>query len=86
MAAGYAMTLQCVERALSKHGLEAIVAVGRPYDPERMEAVEAVADSGRPSGEVVDEVRRGYLYQGRVFRFAQVRVAKNSLANVSEAN
>jgi molecular chaperone GrpE len=83
VAAGYTMTLQRVERALSKHGLEAIVAVGRPYDPERMEAVEAVTDSSRPSGEVLDEVRRGYLYQGRVFRFAQVRVAKNALANAS---
>jgi molecular chaperone GrpE len=77
VAAGYTMTLQRVERAMSKHGLEGIVAVGQPYDPERMEAVEAVANSGRPAGEVLDEVRRGYLFQDRVFRYAQVRVAKN---------
>ena len=41
------------------------------------------ADSGRPSGEVIEEVRRGYLWNGRVFRYAQVRVAKNvSLATL----
>jgi molecular chaperone GrpE len=77
MTAGYTMSLQRVERALHEHGLEAIPAAGRPFDPERMEAVEAVTDSGRPAGQVLDEVQRGYLWKGRVFRFARVRVAKS---------
>ncbi len=74
---GYTMSLQRVERALRQQGLEPIPAVGQPFDPERMEALEVVADTGRPSGEVVGEVRRGYLWRGRLFRFAQVRVAKS---------
>jgi molecular chaperone GrpE len=73
---GYTMSLQRIERALQEHGLEAIPTTGKRFDPERMEVVEAVVDSGRPSGEVVEEVRRGYLWNGRVFRYAQVRVAK----------
>lgn len=73
---GYTMSVQRVERALRQHGLEAIPTAGERFDPERMEVVEAVADSGHPSGEVLDEVRRGYLWNGRVFRYAQVRVAK----------
>jgi molecular chaperone GrpE len=73
---GYAMSLQRVERALQQQGLEPIDAVGEPFDPEYMEVVEAVADSGRPSGEVVAEVRRGFLWNHRVFRYAQVSVAK----------
>jgi molecular chaperone GrpE len=73
---GYTMSLQRVERALRQHGLEAMETTGQRFDPEQMEVVEAVADSGRPSGEVVEEVRRGYLWNGRVFRYAQVRVAK----------
>ena len=77
-AAGFAMTLQRVERAMAGHGLEPIPAVGEPFDPEQMEVLEVVLDSGRPPGEVVEEVRRGYLWQGRIFRYAQVRVAKNS--------
>lgn len=76
LVTGYTMSLQRVERALRQHGLEAIPAAGQRFDPEQMEVVEAVGDSGRPSGEVVDEVRRGYLWNGRVFRYAQVRVAK----------
>jgi molecular chaperone GrpE len=73
---GYTMSLQRIERALRQHGLQAIPTTGERFDPELMEVVEAVADSGRPSGEVIEEVRRGYLWDGRVFRYAQVRVAK----------
>ena len=76
---GYGMSLQRVERALAQHGLEAIPAVGEPFDPEQMEVVEAVTGSSRPSGEVLEEVRRGYLWNGRVFRDALVRVAKGGL-------
>jgi molecular chaperone GrpE len=74
---GYTMSLQRVERALRQQGLEPIAVVGQPFDPERMEVLDVIADSGRPSGEVVGEVRRGYLWRGRVFRFAQVRVTKS---------
>jgi molecular chaperone GrpE len=76
LAAGYTMSLQRIERALQKHGLESMAVVGAPFDAERMEVLEVVLNSDRPSGEVVEEVRRGYLWGGRVFRYAQVRVAK----------
>ena len=77
LVTGYTMSLQRIERALRQHGLEPVPSAGERFDPERMEVVEAVAGSGRPSGEVVEEVRRGYLRNGRIFRFAQVRVAKS---------
>jgi molecular chaperone GrpE len=73
---GYTMSLQRLDRALREHGLEPIPCVGRPFDPEWMEVLEVVSASGRPANEVLDEVRRGYLWNGRVFRYAQVRVAK----------
>lgn len=74
---GYTMSVQRVERALQQHDLETMECVGQPFDPERMEVMDAVADTGRPSGEVIEEVRRGYLWRGRVFRYALVRVAKS---------
>ena len=74
---GYTMSLQRLERTLDQHGLEPIPAVGRPFDPERMEVVEVVHEPGRTASEVTDEVRRGYLWQGKVFRCAQVRVARS---------
>jgi len=74
---GYTMSLQRLDRALQQHGLDPIPSVGEEYDPEFMEVLEAVSGTGQPSGEVIEEVRRGYLYKGRVFRFAQVRVARS---------
>lgn len=75
-AAGLAMSVQRIERVLAQHDLRPIPAAGELFDPERMEVVEAVADAGQPSGAVLDEVRRGYTWRGRVFRYARVRVAK----------
>jgi molecular chaperone GrpE len=75
-AVGLAIGVERIERAMTKLGLQPIGAVGQPFDPELMEAVEVAVDSGLPAGEVVDELRRGYRWNGRVFRFAQVRVAK----------
>jgi molecular chaperone GrpE len=73
---GLEMTARRVERALARHDLELFAVEGRPFDPETMEVLEVVVADGRRSGEVVEEVRRGYRWHGRVFRCAQVRVAK----------
>jgi molecular chaperone GrpE len=73
---GYRMSLQRIERTLEQQGLEVIACVGEPFDPETMEVAEVVRDQGRTSTEVIDELRRGYLWNGRLFRYAQVRVAK----------
>ena len=76
VADGYALSLRRVERAFSQVGLEPIACVGHPFDPERMEAVELVDAAGQPGGTVVEEVRRGYLRNGMLFRFALVKVAR----------
>jgi molecular chaperone GrpE len=73
---GYRMSLQRIERAFEQQGLEAIPCVGQPFDPESMEVAEVVREEGRTSTEVLQEIRRGYWWRGRLFRYAQVRVAK----------
>lgn len=73
---GYRMSLQRLERAFDLYGLETFACVGAPFDPEIMEVAEVVRAEGRASTQVIDELRRGYLWHGRLFRCAQVRVAK----------
>jgi hypothetical protein len=77
LVTGYKMSVQRIDRALEQQGLEPISVVGQSFDPEYMEVLEAVPDSGYPPGEVLEEVRRGYVWNGRVFRYAQVRVARS---------
>jgi molecular chaperone GrpE (heat shock protein) len=76
LIAGYRMSLTRVDRAIEQAGLEVIAATGESFDPELMEVVEVVGDTGRPAGEVVEEVRRGYLRGDVVFRYTQVKVAR----------
>ena len=73
---GYVMSRERIERALEQHGLEAITCVGAPFDPEVMEVADVVREPGRTSTVVLEELRRGYTWRGKLFRYAQVRVAK----------
>jgi molecular chaperone GrpE len=73
---GYTMSLQRLERTVQQCGLEEIRCLGQAFDPEQMEVVAVVHDSDRPPGEVVEELRRGYRWHGRVFRYAQVSVTR----------
>ena len=76
LLAGYQMSLDRIDRALEQHGLEPIACAGEPFDPETMEVAEVVREPGRTSTIVLDELRRGYLWRDRLFRYAQVRVAR----------
>lgn len=75
-ADGYALSLRRVERLLPTLELEPRPCYGEPFNPDWMEAVEVVGDTGQPPGTVVEEVRPGYLWRGKPFRPAQVRVAR----------
>ena len=75
-ADGYALSLRRVERLLPTLELEPRPCYGGPFDPDWMEAVEVVGDTGEPPGTVVEEVRPGYLWRGKPFRPAQVKVAR----------
>lgn len=77
LAAGYAMSLQRLDRALEQHGLRPIACVGEPFDPETMEVVDVVREPGRTGTEVIEAIRPGYRLGDRLFRCAHVRVARS---------
>jgi molecular chaperone GrpE len=61
--------------ALERLGVRPFVAVGQPFDPTRHEAVSRVERADVDDQTVVAEPLRGYLFQERVLRPAQVVVA-----------
>jgi molecular chaperone GrpE len=61
---------------LRRRGVEPFESVGREFDPAWHEAIAYEPGSGRPDGEIIAEVRRGYRIGQRLLRPAQVRVAK----------
>jgi len=71
---------------LESEGVTPIEAIGRPFDPREHEAIASVPATGRPDGEVVAEVQRGYRVRDRVLRPAMVAVAGGDEAARDDAN
>jgi molecular chaperone GrpE len=76
MLKGVEMVLGALREVLEGEGLVKIEAEGKPFDPERHEAVIAVELEGTAPGTVVGIVRTGYELGGKVLRPAMVKVAK----------
>lgn len=76
IAIGLNMLLKQLTDVLRTEGLEEILAVGQPLDPERHEAVSYVETEDAPENTVMEEVRRGYLLNGKVIRPSLVVVNK----------
>jgi molecular chaperone GrpE len=61
---------------LESEGVSPIDATpGTPFDPREHDAIANVPGTGRPEGEIVEQVRRGYRLRDRVLRPALVAVA-----------
>ena len=68
-----------LRQLLESEGVTAIEsAPGTRFDPREHEAVANVPNTGRPGGEIVDELRRGYRLRDRVIRPALVAVAEDA--------
>jgi molecular chaperone GrpE len=76
MLKGVKMVFGELRETMRHEGLEQIEAEGKPFDPQRHEAVVTVQDSAAEPGTVVGVVRAGYELHGRVIRPAMVRVAQ----------
>ncbi|HEU5411207.1 MAG TPA: nucleotide exchange factor GrpE [Candidatus Acidoferrales bacterium] len=72
--------------ALSKHGLQKIDAVGKPFDPNFHHAIERVETSEQPDDAVLEELQSGYIFHGKVLRPAMVRVAANPAGHAAASN
>ena len=72
---------------LESEGVTPIEAApGTPFDPREHEAVANVPGTGRPGGEIVEELRRGYRLRDRVIRPALVAVAEDAGAPTQLTN
>jgi molecular chaperone GrpE len=76
MLKGVEMVLGALRDVLEGEGLVKIEAEGKPFDPERHEAVIAVEQEDTEPGTILDIVRAGYELRGKVLRPAMVKVAK----------
>lgn len=67
------ITTQLVE-VLRKNGVEAIEAVGQPFDPNFHQAIMMTNDENYESGVITEELQKGYKLKDRVIRASLVKV------------
>ena len=74
---GVVMTLDKAEKALKTLNITEIESMGRPFDPNFMNAVQQVpAEDGQESGTVVRVFQKGYMIGDKIIRHATVVVAE----------
>jgi molecular chaperone GrpE len=72
---GIKLTQYQLDQILQSEGVQAIEALGKPFDPRFQEAVHSVNDPQVPDHTVVQVARAGYTYGDEVLRPAQVIVS-----------
>lgn len=73
---GIELIYKQLQDLLARRGVTPIDAVGKEFDPRFHQAITYEESPGRREGEVIDEVRRGYMHGERLLRPAMVKVAK----------
>ncbi|MBL7044298.1 MAG: nucleotide exchange factor GrpE [Pirellulaceae bacterium] len=75
---GYDLIQNRLRRTMQEQSIVRMECVGKPADPNSMTVIEAVNETGRLPGTVVEEVRPGYFWKGKVLRFAEVKAVAGS--------
>ncbi len=73
---GVELIYKQLQDLLARRGVKAIETVGQPFDPRFHQAITYESSPGRAEGEVIEEVRRGYVLGDRLLRPAMVKVAR----------
>lgn len=80
-AEGVDIILRLFQTTLEKVGVKPIEALGREFDPNFHQAVTQVEATDGRDNIVVEEVRKGYLLEGRLLRPAMVKVSKVTVSS-----
>jgi molecular chaperone GrpE len=71
-------------KTLEKVGLEAVEAIGKPFDPNFHEAVSQQKDDTVAPGYVMIELQKGYVLNGRLIRPSTVVISSGKDTNEEE--
>lgn len=69
-------TRRAFVESLRRYGVERMVVIGQPFDPNRHEAIHQIESSEVAAGHVVQEVQAGYVNGDRLLRPARVILSK----------
>ncbi len=73
---GVKLTAEGLKHVFEKYGIMPMNVKGEIFDPNFHRVVQEVEDETKPAGEIVSELQKGYMIQGRLLREAMVVVAR----------
>lgn len=83
---GMEMTVKSLEEVLLKNGLSRIEAKGKVFDPHMHEVAEFLESDEIAENTVVEEVKEGYVLNGRVLRPTRVKISKKPSKELTTEN
>jgi len=84
VSVGLRMLLKQLLEVLKGEGLEQIPAMGKLLDLEKHEVVSYIATNDVPENTIMEEVRKGYVLNGKVIRTSLVVVSKPKTPKVEK--
>lgn len=73
---GVEMVYKNLLKLIEREGAEEIKAIGHSFDPEIHEVLIMVPTKSFEAGTIIEEVRKGFMFKGKVIRPSIVNVAK----------
>jgi molecular chaperone GrpE len=67
-----------INKLFARHGLEAVDALGKPFDPNLHEAINQTVDNTVEENTVTGQMQKGYSFENRLLRPALVVVSKKA--------
>jgi molecular chaperone GrpE len=80
---GYRMGLDRIDEALQQLGVNEIICEGKPFDPQKMNAVDVEETADVADGIVLEIYRTGYMIDTDVLQTARVKVARAPEKNIN---
>jgi molecular chaperone GrpE len=77
LKSGFQLILDKMQHILEKEGLVRIDALGKQFDPTHHEAVDQTLRDDKPDGLIMEEMKSGYVFKGKLLRSSLVTIAKN---------
>jgi molecular chaperone GrpE len=83
---GYGLISKRLRRVLASEQIAYIPCEGKLVDPEVMIVIEVVDEPRDRPGTVVNELRRGYTWKGRLIRCAEVQAVRGVATSIAQAD
>jgi molecular chaperone GrpE len=82
--------LKNIDSLLSSEGVREIETIGTPFDANVHDAIAYSEQDDFPENTVTNEIRKGYMFNGKVLRPSLVeiskKIVKNSVTDIKESN